>query len=293
MRKNNTNLNKENVKELMKGLCPFPQNIFIAEQPWLSDYMLPLISIDMGLLRKDLQGTVVHMINPIEPFDGLLGERTTEFHNEFCCENWIAFELTQDNKYRFLADEKYFELADKGNIYVEYKNDIEEKFSSYQKYKENYQKTGKLFFGDEYVQDDETFLGGFLEHLGGEISYGNWVCYDSPTAFENNIEHIENLYYSNHELKKVQERLSNNNIPFPKRERQKETEILAKLENIKNNIKKLNKNPDELKPLAYKGNEFIYVADVAGYSYCSDGADSILMFYEPKSRIVLFTFDWS
>jgi hypothetical protein len=35
------------------------------------------------------------------------------------------------------------------------------------------------------------------------------------------------------------------------------------------------------------------VAEVSGYAYCEEGADSILLFYEPESRTVLFTFDWS
>jgi hypothetical protein len=45
--------------------------------------------------------------------------------------------------------------------------------------------------------------------------------------------------------------------------------------------------------LAYQGNPFFFVADVAGYNYCASGADSILLFYEPKSRTALFTFDWT
>ena len=34
-------------------------------------------------------------------------------------------------------------------------------------------------------------------------------------------------------------------------------------------------------------------ANVAGYNWCATGADSILLFYEPESRTVLFTFDWT
>lgn len=45
--------------------------------------------------------------------------------------------------------------------------------------------------------------------------------------------------------------------------------------------------------ISYKDKEFMYVGEVAGYSYCGDGADAILMFYEPENRIVLFTFDWT
>src|SRR5258708_37485852 len=41
------------------------------------------------------------------------------------------------------------------------------------------------------------------------------------------------------------------------------------------------------------GKPFFHVANVAGYNWCATGADSILLFYEPESRTVLFTFDRS
>ena len=41
------------------------------------------------------------------------------------------------------------------------------------------------------------------------------------------------------------------------------------------------------------GNKFFAVADVAGYNWCATGADAIVMLYEPESRTVLFSYDWS
>lgn len=50
--------------------------------------------------------------------------------------------------------------------------------------------------------------------------------------------------------------------------------------------------PNDGIEISYKGNPFYFIANVSGYHYC-DGADAIILFYEPVSRIVLFTFDWS
>ena len=55
----------------------------------------------------------------------------------------------------------------------------------------------------------------------------------------------------------------------------------------------LDELPDNGIKIAYNGNPFHYIAGVAGYNYCSSGADMILLMYEPVSRIVLFTFDYS
>ena len=55
----------------------------------------------------------------------------------------------------------------------------------------------------------------------------------------------------------------------------------------------LDELPDNGIKIAHNGNPFHYIAGVAGYNYCSSGADMILLMYEPVSRIVLFTFDYS
>ncbi|WP_369939687.1 hypothetical protein [Xanthomonas medicagonis] len=41
------------------------------------------------------------------------------------------------------------------------------------------------------------------------------------------------------------------------------------------------------------GHPFFAVATVGGYNWCATGADAIVMLYEPISRTVLFSYDWS
>lgn len=38
---------------------------------------------------------------------------------------------------------------------------------------------------------------------------------------------------------------------------------------------------------------YYFIASASGWEYCNHGADNILMFYQPETRRVLFTFDWT
>lgn len=239
---NKTNFYEEEISELMEGLTPLPEDVFVEDQPWLSNYLMPLISIDLGILRTDLVGTIVHLLNPTEPADGIIGEQTTDFHNEFCGENWLAFRLTPDNKYSFLGNEAYFLSSSQHKDIVDdyFKEHIKSVQENYQKVKTKYKEKGQL------LPWQENNPQNFLDRLGGEIWYGNWTDSSSiPSAFEMNIDE------SAHNL------------------------------------------PNDGISITFKDKEFMYVGEVSGYSYCGEGADSILLFYEPESRIVLFTYDWT
>jgi hypothetical protein len=41
------------------------------------------------------------------------------------------------------------------------------------------------------------------------------------------------------------------------------------------------------------GRPFHFIARVPGWHYRESGADSILLFYDPKEQIVVLTFDWT
>lgn len=239
---NKKNFYEEEISELRKELTPFPEDVFVADQPWLSNYLMSLISIDLGILRTDLKGTIVHILNPTEPSEGIIGEVTTDFHNEFCAENWIAFKLTKDNKYSFLGNEEFFLSASnhKDKVDNEFLEHIETVKENYKKVKTKYKTKGQL------LPWQENNPQNFLDRLGGEIWCGNWTNTSPvPSAFEMNID-------------ETSENLPNDGIS-----------------------------------ISYKGNEFMYIAEVSGYNYCGDGADAILMFYEPENRIILFTYDWT
>lgn len=50
---------------------------------------------------------------------------------------------------------------------------------------------------------------------------------------------------------------------------------------------------DDIWPLSPRGNRFWFVAEVPGWHYRRDGADGILLFFEPVERLALLTFDWA
>lgn len=234
---------KTNITELKEGLIPFTEDIFVKDQLWLRNYLLPLISIDLGLVREDLKGTVVHMLNPKEPYGGAyIGEQTKEFHNEFCGENWIAFQLNQDNTYQFLGDENYFLSAPKHKNKVDdyFVQHIKEVQQNYEKVKAKYKTTGQLL----PRQDDSP--RAFLSSLGGEMYNGNWAKPRMlPSAFKmTQADWTEEL-------------------------------------------------PNDGITITYKNKEFIFVGEASASSYCDDGPDGILLFFEPESRIILFTYDWT
>ena len=55
----------------------------------------------------------------------------------------------------------------------------------------------------------------------------------------------------------------------------------------------LDELPDDGIKITYNGNPFHYIANVAGYNYCAGSADAIILMYEPVSRTVLFTYNYS
>lgn len=226
-------------------LTPFPDmdTVFVAHQAWLKDHFLPLISIDLGMLNKEWQGQVVHMLNPFEPFEGYIGECTHEYHNEFIGENYIAFKLTDDNHYEFLGKEGYFERANGDNHH----DDVAEQIANYEKQKLFFKEYG--FMADvNYPQYDGKYnKKNLLDDLGGGFWYGNWTsCPDIPSAFSMTVQ-----------------------------------------DDVEDGT------PNEGIEISYQGNPFYYIGNVAGYNYGGFGADAIILMYEPISKIVLFTYDWS
>lgn len=240
---------QEDVKVLHPGMQAFPAaaEVFSEQQPWLSQHFLPLISIDLGLLRPELAGTVVHMLNPLEPSEGYIGDGTEAHHNDYTAPNWLSFRLDEHNRYHFLGREGYFQAAAlHGGVFddADAVQHREEMHSSYAQAKAYYQAEGRL--GVDYGYG-ETVIQSYLDSLGGDIWYGNWTVHPPiAPAFSMHIE-----------------------------------------ENNNDNL------PDDGICITHQGQAFLYVAEVSGYNWCAHGADAILLFYEPQSRTVLFTYEWT
>ncbi len=212
------------ISELHPGLTPFPQGVFVDDQPWLADHLWPLLSIDLGILRSELAGTTVHMLQPVGPIEGYIGDGTVQSHNEFAASNWFALQLTEDNRYRFLGQKDYFEP---------YSEDYAARLKKLQAKVTDYAKAhGRLATFPKYLNGEADEIN-WLDILGGDFWAGNWITEAPPPAF-----------------KLVDE-----------------TEADGGVE------------------ISYQGKQFFPVACAMGLT--------ILLHYEPESRIALFTFDYS
>ncbi|TDB34624.1 enolase [Stenotrophomonas sp. TEPEL] len=240
-------IHQTELRDLLPGMVPFAADVFPDDQAWLSQHLLPLLKIDLGVLRPELAGQAATLLCPIEPYEGCIGETTEEHHNAFTGTNWIAFELTSDNRMRFLGEEGYFigdQVQDKHAL-----KHITEMRGSYSKARAYFQQHGRLASYSRYG-DGEPGEQAWLDTLGGAISYGNWTeTAEIPAAFEISIL-----------------------PPMHDRDRTADMEDVT---------------------ITRDGNKFFAVAEVAGYNWCATGADAIVMLYEPESRTVLFSYDWS
>lgn len=235
----------EDVKTLNEFLTPFPNidEIFVEHQSWLKKHFLPLISIDLGMLKDEWRGQVVHMLNPFEPYEGYIGENTTDYHNEFIGENYIAFKLTDDNQYEFLGNERYFLKVANDEIQAYH----DEQLADYQKTQDYYNQHGVLVNVRYPKYQGEWNQRAFMDDLGGGFWYGNWTdCPKMPSAYQMTLSNYDE-----------------------------------------------DDAPNDGITISHKGNPFYYIGNVSAYNYGCAGADGIIMMYEPVSRIVLFTFDYS
>jgi hypothetical protein len=236
---------REHINELNENLKAFPEpeEVFSPKQPWLKDHFLPCVSIDLAELNPQWKGTKLHMINPIEPYEGYIGDETTQYHNEYTSPNWLAFRLDENNHYEFLGNEGYFLRSPINKKFLEdngFLEDLEEhakeSFEIYARKKKNFQEGEGDYKKGAF---ENSYFGLYLDSLGGEIEGGNWADSEmAPSAFV--LEYYDDWKIS----------------------------------------------------ITHNGNPFYQIASVAGYSY-STGADAIIMLYEPVSRIVLFSYDFS
>ena len=243
---------REEIQELNDHLQAFPkaEDIFVKEQQWLKNHFLPLMSIDLAEINPDWAGQKVYMLAPFEPYEGYIGDNTTEYHNEYTAPNWLAFRLTEDNKFEFLGKEGYFERTaiHDWDFDSEEEKEFQEMKEKYLQNKEGFAEYGYIPSRSYKDKEGNIHKGNLLDILGGHIIGGNWVgtisSKEYPKAFDMKLE------YENQS------------------------------------------SPDWIK-ISYQGNPFYFIADTASYNWCGGHIDGIIMLYEPVSRIVLFTFDYS
>ncbi|MFB7665357.1 hypothetical protein ACFC1R_15635 [Kitasatospora sp. NPDC056138] len=177
---------REDVMTAGTGLrvYPEPADVFVADQVELAAHLHPLISIDLAAVDPAWHGRI-HLVSPLEPADGYLGDHTEAFHLPLQRTNWLGFSI-EDDRYRLLGDRRYFarattpeELPDPWpGFRAELDEHCEAEERSYLAHRDAFRREGVLLMRHD---DGSPRSGGpdamaLLEQLGGDADpHGNWV----------------------------------------------------------------------------------------------------------------------
>lgn len=101
----------EDIVTPQPGLKVYPPDTDVFAEPdaALARHLHPLVSIDLATVDPSWQGWI-HLLSPVEPYDGLVGQDTAAYHNDYLRANWIGFRLDDNNRYTLLGDPRYFYL---------------------------------------------------------------------------------------------------------------------------------------------------------------------------------------
>jgi len=99
----------QNVMLPQPFLKPFPaaEAVFVDPVARYERHLNPLVSVDLSAVDAGLTGWV-HLVSPIEPYDGFLGDNGEEGWGPYLQPNWIGFRLTSDHRYELLGDFRFF-----------------------------------------------------------------------------------------------------------------------------------------------------------------------------------------
>ena len=243
---------REEIQELNDHLQAFPkaEDIFVKEQQWLKNHFLPLMSIDLAEINPDWAGHKVYMLFLIESYECYIVKNENKYHNEYTTPNWLAFHLTNDNKFEFLGKEGYFERTTihHWDFDSEEERKIQKNIGYIAENNFTIEKKEGLFQINYINYDGKLFNIRLFNNLDENIAYHNW----SKNFDENTCPkkfHIEK----------------------EKKEKTDETKI----------------------NILYKGNPFYFITSMSSHNPYGNNIDTIIMFYEPISRIVLYTFDFT
>ncbi|MEZ0114788.1 hypothetical protein ABH920_008823 [Catenulispora sp. EB89] len=176
---------------------PEPAEVFVADQVELAQHVHPLISIDLAGVDPAWHGWI-HLVSPLEPTEGYLGDHTEAFHSSLQKPNWLGFSM-EDDRYRLLGDWRYFarattpeELPDPWpGFRTQLHEHCESEERSYLAHRDAFRREGVLLMRreDGSPQFDGAEAVAFLEQLGGEAdAHGNWA---QPDLFD--IEHDDQI----------------------------------------------------------------------------------------------------
>lgn len=167
-------------------LRPFPtaETVFVDPVARYERHLSPLVSIDLSAVDPGLSGWV-HLVSPIEPEDGCLGDHGKEGWGRYLQPNWIAFRLTHDHRYELLGDFRFFGIENIGGtlLYPGAQEGLtdwyEKQHASFAATRAAFKETGQVigFIGSRGQRPVAA-----LEQLGGEAPVGNMIWQQMPDS---------------------------------------------------------------------------------------------------------------
>ncbi|AXE28498.1 hypothetical protein DK842_00260 [Chromobacterium phragmitis] len=176
---------QENIKTARPYLrvFPEPEQVFADPVERHAKHLLPCVSVALSAVNPAWEGWI-HMVLPVEPLDGYVGECSPDYHNEYLAPNWLAFRLTESGHYQLLGDFRFFMLENMADEeWIAARSRLKTHYAlqhrAFRETRDIYRRTGvlhsALFCGEAEARDlaAETPVS-ILTQLGGGAPGGNW-----------------------------------------------------------------------------------------------------------------------
>ncbi|MBF5007504.1 hypothetical protein [Diaphorobacter caeni] len=100
------------LRDALPGMTVFPDITQVLPAEDVASHgkhFMPLLSLDLDMFDDAWSGRI-HVLDPCEPYDGCVGDFAGDFTNDLLKPNWLAFRLDERNRYHLLGDWRYFLL---------------------------------------------------------------------------------------------------------------------------------------------------------------------------------------
>jgi hypothetical protein len=252
------------------GFRPFPEpaDVFADRVEEHSRYLLPATTINLARAAPRQSG-VVHLLVPIEPYDGMLGEYTSNWHNEHCFEDWISFRMEGD-RCEFMADFRFFQRAmyeqdpptdpDEQREVKELEAHYDRVIAAFESRRDFFRQHGWLHKQPEKYDPDDPEIewnrAALMDDLGGTSFDGNW----SHNGWESE--------------------LPINRYPDPDR-----------FPPVQHGDRIC--RAGRVVPRTKDGRDFLYIGSISMWNYIDETNGAMLLFFDPVDQIAISAIDWT
>jgi hypothetical protein len=177
---------------------PAAEQVFAEPVERYARHIFPLVSIDLSTVNPSWSGWI-HLVNTVEPEDEIVGKATHPFHNYYLRENWVAFHLTDEDRYELLGDLRYFYLENPPDTLPEayggHRQELEEHYARQHavfaearaRFAEHgvFYSQNKVKYNRDLSQEKPSTL---LTQLGGGVGNGEWTYGSDPFPLDESDE---------------------------------------------------------------------------------------------------------